>query len=329
VASQAGIASYSWTLPGGATGSSSSNCINVTFGAGFVGGNITVTSTTICGQVSAPRTTTINLGSPGRPASITGPVSGLCGQTIVYSCPSQVGATFNWTSPVAAINSGQGSNAVSVTFGTFTTPSTVCVTANNACGTSASRCITVTGRPNTPGLITAIPSSWCANTTGIEFDVDIVPLTGSYSLSWQYPTPTVATYVLGGGNSSSLILDWISGTGPINVTASNACGNQARSTSWANTCREGEEETPSAIDAINIFPNPTTGNINVEFSSASKGNASVTVQDISGRTIVAQDVPIVEGLNQTHLDLSHIAKGIYMLHVNTTEGNKKVKVVLE
>ena len=207
---------------------------------------------------------------------------------------------------------------------------TVCVTANNGCGVSPSRCVTVSGAPSTPGAITAIPASWCANQAGVEFDVDITNLAGSYSLSWLYPGPTIATYVLGGGNSTSLIMNWISGSGQVQVTASNACGNQTRTSTQANSCRDGEEiVSPSGGTAISVYPNPTSGNVNIEFNAVAKGNASVTVQDISGRIVTSQAVSVTEGVNKTQLDLSHIAKGIYMLNVNSAEGNSKVKIVIE
>ena len=85
----------------------------------------------------------------------------------------------------------------------------------------------------------------------------------------------------------------------------------------------------STSSAINVYPNPTSANINIEFSSVAKGNASVTVQDISGRIVTSQAVSVTEGVNKTQLDLSHIAKGIYMLNVISTEGNSKVKIVVE
>ncbi len=329
VPAQAGIASYNWTLPAGASGSSSSNSISVTFNPGFIGGNISVTATSICGITSAARTTTIYLGVPTQPASISGPSTGVCTQTVIYTCPNQAGVTFNWTVPAGTINSGQGSNAISVTFGTFTSATTVSVTASNACGSSPARTKTVNGYPLQPGAITSIPASWCANATGVEFNVDVTNMSGSYTLSWLYPGASVATYVLGGGNTTQLILDWITGSGPVNVTASNACGNATRTSTQANSCREGEGVVEQISNAINVYPNPTTGNVNIEFSAITKGNASVTIQDLAGRTVASQNISVVEGMNKTQLDLSKVSKGIYMMNVNSDEGTSNVKIVVE
>ncbi len=327
VPAQAGVASYNWTLPTGASGTSTSNSINVTFAPTFVNGDISVTATSICGvTTSPPRKRTANIGSPTMPASITGPSSGLCSQTVVYTSAAQPGSTFNWTAPAATINSGQGSNAVSVTFGTFTAASTVCVTASNTCGASAPRCITVNGKPNSPGSITAIPSSWCANTSGVEFGVDVTGLTGSYTLSWLYPGSSVAQYVLGGGNSTSLILNWLTGSGPIHVTASNGCGNSTRTSTWSNTCREGEDvQLAVGNEQLTVYPNPVSSILNVELYSNIDASTTIQLIDVTGKVVLQKNSMANAGINNIKLDVGSIAKGIYILSAN----NKQIKLIVE
>lgn len=326
VAPVSGAASYAWTLPPGCTGSSATNSINVTFGATFNGGDIKVQVTSICGVTSPLKTKTINSGVPPAPASISGPLTGLCGQTVVYTCPPQSGVTFAWAvPPTATINSGQGTNAVSITFGLFTT-GTVCITAGTACGTSPARCITVKGAPNAPGAITAMPSAWCANTAGIEFNVDIGTLTGSYSLNWLYPGASIAQYVLGGGNSSSLILNWLTGSGPVHVTASNACGSQTRTSTQGNSCREGEGVL-SQTSNIQVYPNPARTILNVEVNSESLRNAVVELVDVTGKLILQQEINSEN--NTTQLDVSKIAKGVYLLKVNSDATTEVRKVMIE
>jgi hypothetical protein len=141
----------------------------------------------------------------------------------------------------------------------------------------------------------------------------------------------VATYVLGGGNSTTLIMDWITGSGPVNVTAANACGNATRTSTQGNSCRVTEDEMQIIASnlRVTVYPNPTTGNINIEFSTLAKGNATVTVMDVAGRTVISQNITTVEGANNTQLDLSTVVKGVYMLSVNTAQGNNKIKIVVE
>lgn len=322
------ISSYTWTLPANITGSSTSNSINVTVAAGFSSGNICVTGTSVCGVNTATRCKSLATGVPPTPASISGITNGACGQTVVYTCPSVGPVTYTWSVPSGTINSGQGTNAINATLGTFVSGQ-VCVTTSNACGTGVPRCITVNGKPNPPGAITSIPASWCANTVGVEFNVDVTGLTGSYTLSWQYPGPAVATYALGGGNSTQLILDWITGSGPVNVTASNACGNSTRTSTQASSCREGETIVAYNTASLNAYPNPTSGLLYVDFTSVASGKFNITITDMAGRTIMSQSGTSVEGANGTNVDMSNLAKGMYMLQLQQNNETRLVKVSVE
>ncbi len=326
VPANAGIASYSWTLPANATGSSATNSINVNFLTGFTGGNICVTATSICGVALTQKCKTINSAIPPVPSSLSGPLTGLCNQTVVYTCPTQGGVIFNWTAPSGTtVNSGQGTNAVSLTFGTFTT-GTVCVTATNGCGTSAPRCKTVKGAPNAPGAISAIPSSWCANTSGIEFSADVSTLTGSYTLSWLYPNASVAQYVLGGGNSTILILDWLTGSGPVHVTASNGCGNATRTSTQGNTCRQDDDLNVASGFTIGVYPNPAENNFTVEFMCDKNQSGVLQLTDAAGKVVMHQPIKIEERNNLRDVNVSHLAKGFYVLSVKTENNIIRQKV---
>jgi hypothetical protein len=249
----------------------------------------------------------------------------LCAQTASYSTPLQGGVTYNWTTP-GTINIGQGTSTVNVTYGGSAFTGQVCVTATNGCGTSASRCVPVKGAPNTPIAITAIPSTWCANDEGIEFDADLSNVTGSYTLSWTYPSSPVASYVLGGGNSPSLLLNWGTGNGTITVTASNACGSGTKVYNAVVSCREG---AVAQAAKLNVYPNPTTGMLHVEMTTVNAGKATLQVLDLAGRTVMTQTANMVAGTNNTQLDMTKLAKGAYMINVQSNEGNSQVRVVVE
>ena len=326
VTASSGAASYTWTLPTGVTGTSTTNSINAAFGAGYNSvGSVCVSVTSTCGITSAQKCKTVAPGLPAQPASVTGYLSGVCNQTVVYSAPPVSGTTFTWSVPSGAtVQTGQGTPNISAHFGVLSTGG-VCVTASNSCGNSLARCITVKGAPNAPSTVTANPSSWCANTQGIEFSTNTASLSGAYSLNWTYPPASVASYAFGGGNSNSVVLDWISGTGAVNVTASNSCGAATKPSSWSSTCREGEVGT---IGTMTIAPNPTTGVLNVSYT-ATKGHTAINVLDLSGRIVFTQNTNSIEGMNYTQLDLSKLAKGAYMLSVQSTQGSRQVRVVVE
>jgi len=144
-------------------------------------------------------------------------------------------------------------------------------------------------------------------------------------LSWTFPPATVASYVIGGGNSNSLILDWLTGTGSVNVTASNACGSGTKSSTWSSSCREG---AVGMVSSINVSPNPTTGILNISYT-ATKGSTQINVLDVTGRIVMTENTASVEGANNTQLDMSKLAKGAYMISVQSTQGSKQVRVVVE
>jgi hypothetical protein len=320
-----GVASYNWTVPANATitQGAGTNAITVAFGANYNNtGNICVTATSICGVVSPAKCKSVAPGLPAVPASITGGTNGLCNVSSAFTTPSQNGVTaYNWTAPGTI--TGNGNNNVSVLFGNLTTGQ-VCVTATNNCGTSAPRCVSVKGAPNTPASLTAYPGTWCPNTDGIEFDANTSNISGSYTLNWAYPTAS-ANYVLGGGNSSSLLLDWTTGNGNVMVTASNACGSGTKVFNVVlENCRQ---EGISASQNFEIYPNPAADILNVSFASIQSENVKLKLSDYSGKTIINETWSSHSGINQYQLNVSKLAPGVYILDLNTAQGNLQKKIV--
>lgn len=324
-----GAASYQWTLPAGVSGSSSSNTINVSVTNGFVSGSIGVKAFSTCGNPSALRTKSLVRGTPSIPSSISGPSNGVCSQTAIYTCPNQAGATYNWTVPSnASINSGNGSSAIEAGFGTISTGS-ICVTAVNSCGSSAARCITVKGAPNSPSSVTVTPSNWCANESGIEFNANFNNVSGSYAIKWLYPGSNVATYTIGGGNSTSLVMDWKTGSGLVTAIAYNACGSGSKQISVANDNCRISNENASIENEISVSPNPATDHVSVRFYTNKNETVTLNLTDISGRVIEAQKINSIGGFNEVKFDLGKLAKGTYVMSIKTSNGIQLKKVNVE
>jgi hypothetical protein len=132
-----GANSYVWTLPSGATGSSSTNSINVNFGGGFTSGNITVTGNFACGSSS---TSIFVTGAPGVPSVPSGGVSSLCVTDInqVYSVNATGANGYVWTAVNAdGIADCQNPPLCSqYTVEAWVPGASLSVTASNSCGTS-------------------------------------------------------------------------------------------------------------------------------------------------------------------------------------------------
>lgn len=313
-----GAANYSWTLPVNTNGSSNSNLINVNFNNGFTQGDICVQVTSACGVVSPLKCKTITSGAPSRPASITGLTNGLCNSVVNYQTPPVAGGLFNWTIPNGATGNSTN-NAIGVTMPGNLSVGQVCVSVTNSCGTSASRCISVKGAPNTPASVIMTPSVICANEAGVQFNADISNVLGTYNLNWSFPSS--ATYVAG-QNTSNLILDWGANSGTVLLTASNNCGTATRTYSVNLSCRQANNslETANIMDEniLSVSPNPASSFTKVSYPLQTSGLTTIEVMDLQGRLIISRNFGTGVIIDE-NIDLSGLSKGSYFIRFNTPD----------
>lgn len=138
-----GANSYTWTLPAGWTGSSTSNTITST--VGLNSGNILVTANNNCGASSAQSLAITVNSVPSQPGAISGNTTVATGQSITYSINPVPGATnYSWMiNGGGTITSGQNTNSITVNWasaGNYT----LTVNATNTCGTSTNQSVDVT-----------------------------------------------------------------------------------------------------------------------------------------------------------------------------------------
>ncbi len=322
-----GAASYNWTLPAGATiaTGTNTNAITVDFGAGFNSGTICVTAVSVCGENSLQRCKTISSITPGVPGNITGTSTGVCGQTIVYTIPSVSGATsYTWTPPAGAtLGSPNGTNTMSIIYPSNFTTGSLCVTANNACGSGAPRCITAKGVSSNPGVISG-PASVCANDLADAYSVS--PVFGATGYQWT--TPSGSTIVSGQG-TNAIIVDWGTSGGVIGVTALGPCGNSGtRTLNVTMNCRI----SGNSSDVLNIsaYPNPTNDVLNLNIQSESNEMYSIVLIDVAGRIVTSSLLNIFEGTNISTIDVSVFAKGMYQLTILNSKGvSKHIQVAVQ
>ena len=112
----------------------------------------------------------------------------------------------------------------------------------------------------------------------------------------------------------------------------------ARSTNTANTissatltlCRNQETlnvQNVTLTDFV-IYPNPNSGNFNVQFSSNSGNEIKVIVHDIRGRQIFERSFNN-SGLFNENINLSNVQSGIYMVTVLDGAQKQVKKIVVE
>ncbi|MBI2967693.1 MAG: gliding motility-associated C-terminal domain-containing protein [Bacteroidetes bacterium] len=220
-----GATGYTWTVPGSwvITGGQGTTSINVT--TGTVSGNVCVTADNSCGS-STPQCFAVTITTePATPGAIIGNATFCPGGVEPYSTGVVPGATsYTWTVPGGwTINSGQGTNSISVT--TSASAGQVCVTASNSCGTSLQSCMTVAigAAPLTPGSVSG-PNPVCPNSSGNSYS--IAPVASATTYTWSIPGGWVINS--GQGTTSISATSGIAG-GNICVTAGNACGTSSPS----------------------------------------------------------------------------------------------------
>ena len=227
----AGATSYQWTLPTGATGSSTTNSITLSFSSTYATANLSVRAVGPCGtSASFSRAVYANTAVPTAPASISGPTSNVCaGSTQTYTCAAVAAATsYQWTAPTnATIVSGQGTQTVTVSFASnFGASGSLSVKSQNCFGLSTARTLTVYNIPGTPGTIAGATTNVCSGNV-LTYSVTAVP--GASSYTWTAPTNT--TIVSGQGtNSISLSIGASFTTGTLSVRAVSTCGQSAART---------------------------------------------------------------------------------------------------
>ena len=85
-----------------------------------------------------------------------------------------------------------------------------------------------------------------------------------------------------------------------------------------------------SISSLTAYPNPTSGKATITFNSDRNSNYSLRVTDMIGKVLVKEDLSVVEGYNMKDINLENLSKGIYMISVQTEEGNAQtLRLVVE
>ncbi|TAG00764.1 MAG: gliding motility-associated C-terminal domain-containing protein, partial [Cytophagia bacterium] len=190
---------YTWAVTGtGATITSgqNTNAISVTWGTTGVGTvAVTQTNTTTTCVNTITSNVTIN---PNPTPVITGALQACQGATLPYSVINNAGRTYVWSGGAnTTIATGQGTNAVTVTFGTGASGVLTLVETNTATGCATTTFITININANPTNTIVG-SLQVCQNATQSYSVTNNVGNTYTWTITGG--TPTTAT-----GNSVSIV----------------------------------------------------------------------------------------------------------------------------
>ncbi|WP_190300323.1 ice-binding family protein [Rufibacter hautae] len=283
------VTAYAWTVPQGWVIISGQGTSKITVKAGSTAGSISVSGVNGCGT-SPVRTLQVTPATiiPTTPASIAGETVPCIGGQQTYTVPNAVaGLTYTWALPTGwSIVSGQGTATVVVKAGN--TAGQIKVTASNSCGLSASTELPVSPTTGVPALSANIQgeAAVCANTDQLTYSISST--NAASSLQWQVPAGWI---ILSGQGTSEIKVKAGTGSGTIQVSARNGCG-QSVTRSLA----------VSISSAIPMAPATIAGQANL---CANMGELTYTVPAVTGATTYTWSVPntwtIVRGQGTTSL----------------------------
>ncbi|MFZ4411768.1 MAG: PKD-like domain-containing protein [Bacteroidales bacterium] len=328
----ANAASYIWTLPTGASGSSTTNTISVNYSTIAVSGKVVVKGSNSCGiGDSSLLLITVNplVGSSG---TITGLTTVCQGQTgVIYNVPAIAFATsYIWTLPTGA--SGTSVTAtITVAFSTTAASGKIVVKGSNSCGIGDSSFLVITLNP-LPAAAAAITSvnndSVSINENNVLYIVPVIANATSYI--WSY-SGTGASFVGGGTTTTDSVrinFSTSATSGNLSVKGHNACGDGVVSANYPiYVSPVGIGEITHLLNC-SIYPNPTKGIITVEMDAVIE-KSELILYNLQGETIYSEILSNTNKKLIKQLNLSTYPKGIYFIKIQNNKFVKVEKVILQ
>lgn len=81
--------------------------------------------------------------------------------------------------------------------------------------------------------------------------------------------------------------------------------------------------------SFNVYPNPSNSVVNVDFELKNKNDVTVSIMNTVGQTVVSNNLGSVSGVQSTQLDVSSLESGMYIVRVQTANGEqtKRISVI--
>jgi hypothetical protein len=285
-----GASSYTWS-----TGANSTS-ISV---APFITNTYTISGTNPLSGCTSMATRVVNVNTSPIVSIFANPNPTICSGSSVNL--TALGATsYTWDNTSNSNNITVSPNA--------TTSYTVIGGNSNGCTSSLSQIITVTPKPAVTALATNGNNICLGDGTAMVGSGASTFMWNSGSTILQGTNVTFIPQSLGNVNFT------------ITGTDASGCTNTNVLALTVSPCL-GLNSISAFANGINVYPNPTAGEFTIETISGL--NKTITVSDISGRTIIAT----TNNTEATQINLNEFANGIYTVKIVTANSVNVIKVV--
>lgn len=329
---------YEWEIPGGWSGSSSTNSINITT-SGSSGGNLKVTAK----RSDAPsfneqnKTTNLSLNNfPGTPSvSFSGPSSShLCTSESATLTASGANATsFNWTATGSArVNGSTSATGSSVTLtGSGNGPGSYSVKSySSACGVESDN-----GAYSPIHLGTPVYSSMLAN--GNTFYGNMCNGASIYFTALNEGATSYNWAITSGNSGNAYLTGYLNGTAYFNSYINDCYGIDIDFTNRCGTSGTGISVcVDNCFARYSVYPNPVTDQISIELGEAKNKKSLPERIDLfeEKSTKKVRSIDVRDAFEKNSLkangtltiNVEDLARGVYYLHIINKEsaGDKLV-----
>ncbi|MCF8297399.1 MAG: PKD domain-containing protein [Saprospiraceae bacterium] len=111
----------------------------------------------------------------------------------------------------------------------------------------------------------------------------------------------------------------------VKLVAYNGCGVDSI-TKQINIVAASIKEI-SGINDISIFPNPTNGNVNIQFTTDDNSNVEIKLLNTLGQCLWSETPNLINGNYQNQISLKGYAKGVYLISISTEKGLSTRKLI--
>jgi hypothetical protein len=75
------------------------------------------------------------------------------------------------------------------------------------------------------------------------------------------------------------------------------------------------KQTSNTISTINIYPNPSTGSLNIQWASQATEDISIVIADVTGRTVYTTTLSLNTVSGNDKIDISGLENGVYIISI--------------
>lgn len=127
-------------------------------------------------------------------------------------------------------------------------------------------------------------------------------------------------------NNPDCVLNVPGGIFTVNISDSKGC--PATATIEMLGCQVGIEKNLSNITHFEAFPNPASDVLQVKMRLQKEDNVSISLVNVAGQNVLQKDILHATNLQESFY-INGLAKGIYFLKIQTSQGIAAEKIVIE